>query len=193
VEGVFSGTMSYLFNTMKPGDKFSDIVAQAKAAGYTEPDPRDDLEGMDVARKVTILAREAGAEVELDRVAVASLVPEALADKEAVSVEELMAKLPDYDDVITKQIEEADARGEVLRFVGVADVAANKCTVELKPYPKDHPFAGLTGADNIIQFTTERYKDLPLIVRGPGAGAEVTAAGVFSDLIRLSSHLGANL
>lgn len=193
IEGIFSGTMSYLFNSMKPSDSFSEVVAGARAAGYTEPDPRDDLEGMDVARKVTILAREAGAAVELQNVEVQSLVPEELRDTSKVSVDELMKRLGDHDGEMRAMLEEADKNGEVLRYVGVADLAEGRCAAELKRYPKDHPFAALTGADNIIMFTTERYRNLPLIVRGPGAGAEVTAAGVFSDLLRLAHHLGATM
>lgn len=168
---------------------FSEVVAAAKAAGYTEPDPRDDLAGMDVARKVTILARECGLNLELEDVAVQSLVPEPL--QTVASADEYMARLPDFDKDVEKMLKEADAAGECLRYVGVVDVANKKGSVELRRYPKDHPFAQLSGSDNIIAFTTQRYSSQPLIIRGPGAGAEVTAGGVFSDLLRLAAYLGA--
>ena len=190
IEGIFSGTLSYIFNTLEPGVAFSDIVAQAKEAGYTEPDPRDDLSGMDVARKVTILARECGLELELSDVPIQSLVPEPLRDVE--SVEEFMKELPKYDGDILKQQEAAAAAGEVLCFVGVVDVEAGTGSVELRRYPADHPFAQLKGSDNIISFTSRYYTDAgPLVVRGPGAGAEVTAGGVFGDILRVCAYLGA--
>ncbi len=131
------------FNTLEPGVAFSDIVAQAKEAGYTEPDPRDDLSGMDVARKVTILARECGLELELSDVPIQSLVPEPLRDVE--SVDEFMKELPKYDGDILKQQEAAAAAGEVLCFVGAVDVEAGTGSVELRRYPADHPFAQLKG------------------------------------------------
>lgn len=168
---------------------FSEVVAAAKAAGYTEPDPRDDLAGMDVARKVTILARECGLDLELDAVPVQSLVPEPL--RGCATADEYMARLPEFDAEMDAKLKEADAAGECLRFVGVVDVASGKGSVELRRYPKDHPFAQLSGSDNIIAFTTQRYAVQPLIIRGPGAGAEVTAGGVFSDLLRLAAYLGA--
>jgi len=190
IEGIFSGTLSYIFNTLEPGVAFSDIVAQAKEAGYTEPDPRDDLSGMDVARKVTILARECGLQLELSDVPIQSLVPEPLRDVE--SVDEFMKELPKYDGDILKQQEAAAAAGEVLCFVGVVDVEAGTGCVELRRYPEDHPFAQLKGSDNIISFTSRYYTDAgPLVVRGPGAGAEVTAGGVFGDILRVCAYLGA--
>jgi aspartokinase/homoserine dehydrogenase 1 len=190
IEGIFSGTLSYIFNTLEPGVAFSDIVAQAKEAGYTEPDPRDDLSGMDVARKVTILARECGLNLELSDVPIQSLVPEPLRDIE--SVDEFMKELPKFDGDILKQQEEAAAAGEVLRFVGVVDVKAGTGSVELRRYPVDHPFAQLKGSDNIISFTSRYYTSAgPLVVRGPGAGAEVTAGGVFGDILRVCAYLGA--
>jgi aspartokinase/homoserine dehydrogenase 1 len=190
IEGIFSGTLSYIFNTLEPGVAFSDIVAQAKEAGYTEPDPRDDLSGMDVARKVTILARECGLNLELSDVPIQSLVPEPLRDIQ--SVDEFMKELPKFDQDILKQQEEAAAAGEVLRFVGVVDVKAGTGSVELRRYPVDHPFAQLKGSDNIISFTSRYYTPAgPLVVRGPGAGAEVTAGGVFGDILRVCAYLGA--
>jgi len=189
VEGIFSGTLSYIFNNFKSGTKFSDIVKTAKENGFTEPDPRDDLSGTDVARKVTTLARESGVGLELSDIPVESLVPKEL--ESCSSSEEFMQKLPEFDDQMTKLQEEAAAAGEVLRYVGSVDVATGKGTVSLKRYPESHPFAQLNGTDNIILCVTDRYDPQPLVITGPGAGAEVTAGGVFSDLIRLCSHFGA--
>ncbi len=173
IEGVLSGTLSYIFNTFSDSVSFSSVVADAKAKGYTEPDPRDDLSGLDVARKLIILGREIGANIELKDVKVQSLVPMSDAD---------MAKLQ----------KEADARGEVLRYVGIVN-AEGKASVELKSYSKTHSFSRLSGTDNIIAFTTARYSKQPLIVQGPGAGPDVTAAGIFADLLRLASYVRAPL
>lgn len=189
IEGIFSGTLSYIFNNFKGTRSFSDVVTEAKLAGYTEPDPRDDLSGSDVARKVIILARESGLKLELSDIPVQNLVPEQLRD--CASSEEFMQKLPNFDDRFSKERNDAEAAGEVLRYVGVVDAVHNEGVVELRRYAKTHPFAQLWGSDNIIAFTTQRYKEQPLIVRGPGAGAEVTAGGVFSDILRLASYLGA--
>ncbi|KAG2449232.1 hypothetical protein HYH02_005978 [Chlamydomonas schloesseri] len=184
IEGILSGTLSYIFNTYKPGMKFSDVVADAKAKGYTEPDPRDDLSGLDVARKVVILARECGMEVELESMAVESLVPAALRG-EGVSAQQYMEALPQHDGDMAAKAAEADAAGGVVRYVGCVDAENGTASVTLRTYPAGHPFAQLSGSDNIVVFTTERYKDRPLIVRGPGAGADVTAAGVFVDLLQV--------
>ncbi|QCD83347.1 bifunctional aspartokinase/homoserine dehydrogenase 2, chloroplastic-like [Vigna unguiculata] len=189
IEGIFSGTLSYIFNNFKDGRAFSEVVTEAKEAGYTEPDPRDDLSGTDVARKVIILARESGLKLELSNIPVESLVPEPL--QVCASAQEFMQELPKFDQEFTKKQEDAENVGEVLRYVGVVDVINRKGVVELRRYKKDHPFAQLSGSDNIIAFTTRRYKDQPLIVRGPGAGAQVTAGGIFSDILRLASYLGA--
>ncbi|KAK7294980.1 hypothetical protein RJT34_17881 [Clitoria ternatea] len=189
IEGIFSGTLSYIFNNFKDGRAFSEVVAEAKEAGYTEPDPRDDLSGTDVARKVIILARESGLKLELSDIPVESLVPEPL--RVCASAQEFMQELPKFDPEFAKKQEDAEKAGEVLRYVGVVDVTNRKGVVELRKYKKDHPFAQLSGSDNIIAFTTRRYKNQPLIVRGPGAGAQVTAGGIFSDILRLASYLGA--
>ncbi|KAI8570063.1 hypothetical protein RHMOL_Rhmol01G0003900 [Rhododendron molle] len=189
IEGIFSGTLSYIFNNFIGTRAFSEVVVEAKEAGYTEPDPRDDLSGTDVARKVIILARESGLKLELSDIPVQSLVPELL--RGCASAEEYLQQLPQYDHDMSKKRQDAEDQGEVLRYVGVVDVANKKGTVELGRYKKDHPFAQLSGSDNIIAFTTERYKQQPLIVRGPGAGAQVTAGGIFSDILRLASYLGA--
>lgn len=189
IEGIFSGTLSYIFNNFVDTRAFSEVVMEAKAAGYTEPDPRDDLAGTDVARKVIILARECGLKLELSDIPVQSLVPDPL--QATASVDDFLQQLPSFDSDIAKRRQAAEESGEVLRYVGVVDVTNQKGVVELRRYNKKHPFAQLSGSDNIIAFTTERYNKQPLIVRGPGAGAEVTAGGVFSDLLRLASNLGA--
>lgn len=189
IEGIFSGTLSYIFNNFVGARAFSEVVKEAKEAGYTEPDPRDDLSGMDVARKVIILARESGLKLELSDIPVQTLVPEPL--KDIASPELFLQQLSQFDVDLAKQRQEAEDAGEVLRYVGVVDVVKQKGTVELRRYKKEHAFAQLSGSDNIIAFSTHRYAKQPLIVRGPGAGAEVTAGGVFSDILRLASYLGA--
>jgi len=164
IEGIFSGTLSYIFNTFGSDARtFSEVVMEAKDAGYTEPDPRDDLAGMDVARKVTILARECGLDLELDQVSVQSLVPEPLQTVD--SADEYMKRLPEFDGEMQKLLEDAENAGECLRFVGVVDPVNKTGSVELRRYPKDHPFASLSGSDNILSFETERYNSQPLIVR----------------------------
>ncbi|XP_061944310.1 bifunctional aspartokinase/homoserine dehydrogenase 1, chloroplastic-like [Populus nigra] len=189
IEGIFSGTLSYIFNNFIGTRAFSDVVAEAKQAGYTEPDPRDDLSGTDVARKVIILARESGLKLELSDIPVQSLVPQPL--RASASVEEYMQRLPQFDSEMARERQEAEDAGDVLRYVGVVDAVSEEGHVELRRYKKDHPFAQLSGSDNIIAFTTKRYREQPLIVRGPGAGAQVTAGGIFSDILRLASYLGA--
>ncbi|KAL9379690.1 hypothetical protein Peur_028172 [Populus x canadensis] len=189
IEGIFSGTLSYIFNNFKGTRAFSNVVAEAKQAGYTEPDPRDDLSGTDVARKVIILARETGLKLELSDIPVQSLVPEPL--RASASAEEFMQQLPQFDNEMARARQEAEDAGDVLRYVGVVDAGSQQGLVELRRYKKDHPFAQLAGSDNIIAFTTTRYKEQPLIVRGPGAGAQVTAGGIFSDILLLASYLGA--
>ncbi|CAM6119312.1 unnamed protein product [Calypogeia fissa] len=189
VEGIFSGTLSYIFNNFTGNKTFSQIVLEAKEAGFTEPDPRDDLAGVDVARKVIILAREAGLKLELHDIPIESLVPKPLQGD--ISVEEYLTKLPEYDGEMSLRRDEAEKDGEVLRYVGVVDVLNNEGKVELRRYKKTDAFAQLSGSDNIISFKSKRYQKQPLIVRGPGAGAAVTAGGVFSDVLRLASYLGA--
>ncbi|KAJ8902730.1 hypothetical protein NDN08_006050 [Rhodosorus marinus] len=189
IQGIFSGTLSYIFNEFDGTEPFSAVVTKAKSLGYTEPDPRDDLSGMDVARKVVILAREIGIQAELDDVPVASLVPEELQGSD-VSIDEFMKRLPDFDKALTEMANEAAEDEELLRYVGVIDAVSEKCSVELRRYSKSHPFGRLKGSDNIVTFRTKRYDDQPLVVQGPGAGADVTAAGVFSDVLRLAAHLG---
>ena len=185
ISGIFSGTLAYLFNVYDGTTPFSEIVRVAKESGYTEPDPRDDLSGMDVARKLTILARELGQEIEIGDFPVTNLVPEALQD---CSIEEFLEKLPEYDDEMQSLYEAAAAESKQLRYVANLD-ADGSASVGLEPVEADHPFCNINLTDNIVQFETERYSDNPLVIQGPGAGPEVTAAGIFADLLRLANYL----
>ncbi len=189
IEGIFSGTLAYLFNLFDGRESFSSIVRAAKAKGYTEPDPRDDLSGMDVARKLIILGREMGLTLEMSDVRVEGLVPAAL---EKCSVEEFMTRLPEFDATMAATLAEARRKDEVLRYVGRVD-ESGKATVGLMHLDASHAFANIALTDNVVRFATRRYCDNPLIVQGPGAGPEVTAGGVFADLLRLSAYLGAHL
>ena len=189
IEGIFSGTLAYLFNTYDGKASFSSIVRAAKQKGYTEPDPRDDLSGMDVARKLIILGREMGLELELADVRVESLVPKGLMK---CGSEEFLERLPEYDNAMLERLDSARAAGKVLRYVGRLD-AQGQATVGLVQLELRHPFANIALTDNIVRYATRRYCDNPLIVQGPGAGPEVTAGGVFADLLRLCAYLGATL
>ena len=189
IEGILSGTLAYLFNVFDGSESFSSIVRAAKAKGYTEPDPRDDLSGVDVARKLIILGREMGLTLEISDVQVEGLVPQTLTQ---CSVEEFMARLPESDAAMAAALADARKMNQVLRYVGRID-AGGKATVGLMRLDAKHPFANIALTDNVVRFATRRYCDNPLIVQGPGAGPEVTAAGVFSDLLRLSAYLGAHL
>lgn len=189
VEGIFSGTLAYLFNKFDGTAPFSALVRQAKELGYTEPDPRDDLSGLDVARKLVILARENGWKTELSDVALESLVPEPL---RKLGVDEFMARLPELDAPMLARFEAAKKEGRVLRYVAKLE-AGGKASVGLVALPSDHSFAHIKLTDNVVQFTTRRYHQNPLVVQGPGAGPDVTAAGVFADLLRVAAALGAKL
>ncbi|MGH8134895.1 MAG: bifunctional aspartate kinase/homoserine dehydrogenase I [Steroidobacteraceae bacterium] len=189
IEGIFSGTLAYLFNVFDGRKPFSTIVADAQARGFTEPDPRDDLSGMDVARKLVILGREMGLVLELADVEVENLVPVEL---RACSVAEFLAKLPAHDDRMRELHDVAQREGKVLRYVGRL-TAAGRATVSVERLETRHAFANMALTDNIVRFVTDRYCDNPLIVQGPGAGPAVTAGGVFGDLLRLASYLGARI
>ncbi len=185
IEAILSGTLSYIFNTFKSGSKFVDVVREAKEKGYTEPDPREDLSGMDVARKILILAREAGFALEPEDVTIKNLLPQACID--APSIAAFFDELENNNAYFESLLTEAEAQNEKLRYV--ATFENGKVEIALKTVGADHPFYSLSGADNIVSFTTERYKERPLVVKGPGAGAEVTAAGVFADVVSIGSYL----
>ncbi len=185
IEGVLSGTMSFIFNQFKEGMKFSEIVREAKKLGYTEPDPREDIGGADVRRKLIILARETGLALEAADVKIESILPKAA--EEADSVEAFFKELEKSDDHFSKIAAKAAKEGKVLRMIASLD--NGMASIGLKAVDSSHPFYSLSGSDNMIVFTTERYKERPLVVRGPGAGAEVTAAGVFAEIIRIGNYL----
>ena len=138
--------------------------------------------------QVTILARECGADAILEDLAVDSLVPEPLRDSDVAT---FLEQLPQHDSDMAKQLDAAQASGDVLRYVGKYDAQKDECSITLARYPASHPFAALNGTDNIVQIRTERYDELPLIIRGPGAGPEVTAGGCFADMLQLVRYLGA--
>jgi bifunctional aspartokinase / homoserine dehydrogenase 1 len=186
IEGVLSGTLSYIFNNFKVGVKFADIVKEAKVKGYTEPDPREDLSGMDVARKILILGREIGLRLEPEDVTIEKLLPENC--EKAPTVDDFFKELEVSNSYFEDMVNEAESRGEVLRFI--ACLENNKINIGVKSINKSHPFYMMDGADNVISFTTKRYHDRPLVIKGPGAGAEVTASGVFADIVAIGSYLG---
>jgi aspartokinase/homoserine dehydrogenase 1 len=189
VEGIFSGTLAYLFNVYDGKTPFSEIVKDAKAKGYTEPDPRDDLSGTDFVRKVIILGREMGLRLEMKDVQVESLIPAGL---EKGTIDDFLNGLPKYDGDMKKRFDAAAARGKVLRYMGRL-TADGKATVGVAELDKSHAFANIALTDNVVRYATARYNSNPLIVQGPGAGPAVTAAGVFADLLRVCSYLGARL
>lgn len=185
IEAVLSGSLSFIFNTFKPGISFSSIVGEAQKRGFTEPDPRVDLNGIDVRRKLIILARETGLPLEAEDVLIHPVLPEAC--RNASDVPAFFEELKKADDHFTQLAEVAAAEGKVLRMV--ASLENGVASIGLQSVDATHPFYQLSGSDNMIVFTSERYKDRPLVVRGPGAGAEVTAAGIFSEIIKIGNYL----
>jgi homoserine dehydrogenase len=192
IEGVFSGTMSFLFNSFAPtegsGGNWSAEVIKAKELGYTEPDPRDDLNGLDVARKLTILARMAGLSVESPTdFPVQSLIPKEL--ESVASGDQFLQELPKFDSQMEEIKVAAEKEGKVVRFVGSIDVGKKDIKVGLEKFDRSHPIAALKGSDNIISFYTKRYGSNPMIIQGAGAGGDVTAMGVTGDLIKVLERL----
>jgi len=181
IEGLLSGTLGYVLSEVGDGVPFSRAVRTAMRLGYTEPDPREDLSGMDVGRKALILARLLGYRGELSRQAVESLVPKWA---RALPLAQFLARLGELDASWKRRVDAARSQGEVLRYV--ATVTPGKIAVGLKAVPATSPLASIKGSDNQLVFTTARYKANPLVIRGPGAGAEVTAAGVLNDILRLA-------
>lgn len=189
IEAVLSGTLSYIFNSFDGSKPFSSVVKEAQEKGYTEPDPRDDLNGLDVARKILILARESGLELELKDIEVENLVPQDC--RSSKSVDEFFVKLKNHDLDYKEKQEMAQKEGKKLCYIANMERKnkSAKVQVKLEAVNSSHPFSSLSGSDNIISFTTARYHDRPLVIKGPGAGAEVTAAGVFADIIRIAGYL----
>ncbi len=185
IEGILSGTLSFIFNNFKSGTRFSAIVKEAQKRGLTEPDPRDDISGVDVRRKLLILARETGLPLEANDIEVENILPQScLAVR---TVPEFFEALEKHDDDFEKLLQVAENEGKMLRFV--AKLEEGKASIALQAYDQNHPFYFLSGSDNMVVFTTERYRERPLVVRGPGAGAEVTAAGVFAEVIGIGNYL----
>ena len=186
LQGILSGTLAYLFNVYDGSVPFSEILSQAKANGYTEPDPRDDLSGMDVARKLTILARELGQHIEIGDFPVQNLIAKEL---RGLETDEFLRELPRYDDEMLALYKEAKDEGKTLRYVARL-TAQGDASVGLEKVAADAPFSNISSTDNIVQFVTDRYSTSPLVIQGPGAGPEVTAGGVFGDLLKLATFLG---
>ena len=182
IEAVVSGTLNYIFNVLASDVPLSRAVEMAKEAGYSEPDPRIDLSGKDVVRKLVILAREAGYEVEQEDVEKRLFVPEEYFEGDAAG---FIDRLRGLDPEFEKKRAEADTNGEHFRFVASLD--NGKVSVGLRRVDSSHPFYNLAGSNNVILLTTERYKEFPMVIKGYGAGAEVTAAGVFADIISIAN------
>jgi bifunctional aspartokinase / homoserine dehydrogenase 1 len=184
IEGVLSGSLSFIFNSYDGSTSFKEIVLKAKELGFTEPDPRDDLNGMDVARKILILSREAGYPLEPKDIVVKNILPQACID--APTVDAFFDELQKADATFKGMILKAKEQNQKLCFI--ASMSEGKAEVSLQAVDSAHPFFALSGSDNMISYTTARYKSNPLVIKGPGAGAEVTAAGVFADIIKISSE-----
>lgn len=183
IEGCFSGTLGFLTTGLQAGNSFSDLVRHAHALGYTEPDPRDDLGGMDVARKALILARTLGWPLELAQVQVEPLYPASM-DQDSVNV--FLQQITQLDETYRQRLREAQARQNMLRYV--AAIAAGEVQVGLQEVPLQSPLGQLQGTDNLIAFHSDVYADTPLVLQGRGAGVHGTAAGVLADIIALSTH-----
>ncbi|MEL7833701.1 aspartate kinase [Fodinibius sp. Rm-B-1B1-1] len=184
ISGVVSGTMTYLFNQLEQGTPFSKAIVDAREKGYAEPDPRDDLSGEDVARKFLTLARTLGITIEREELEVESLIPQELTN---VDKETFLEKLPSYDSTWKQRIDSAKEQNRTLRYTG--KLQDRKIKIGIESVPKDSPLGQLQGTDNIIQIFSDFYNDTPLVIQGPGAGKEVTAAGVLSDILKTAKSL----
>lgn len=180
VQGAMSGTLGYLMTGLQEGKPYSQVVQEAFDLGFTEPDPRDDLGGVDVGRKALIVARSLGWDMDMDDVQIEPLFP---ASMEKLPIPEFLKALPSLDADFTAKAVAADKEGKVLRYV--ATVQAKQCIVGIKALSKDSPIGRLVGSDNMIEFYTSMYGDKPMVVQGAGAGGDVTAAGVLADMVAL--------
>jgi aspartokinase/homoserine dehydrogenase 1 len=185
IEAVLSGTLSFIFNNYDGTKPFSALVREARAKGYTEPDPRDDLNAMDAARKALILARECGMSLEFEAVAVEPILPPPCF--EAAGVEAFFAELEKADGEFEKRRAAAAAKAMALRYVAVIEEGSAR--ISLREEPAGSPFRSLMDSDNIVVITSDRYSSLPMVIKGPGAGAQVTAGGVFADILRIARTL----
>ncbi len=183
IEGIFSGTLSYIFNNFNSNVKFSALVKEAMQKGYTEPDPRIDLKGEDVARKLLILIRELEIPLELEDIQIEPFLPKDVFQAE--SIDDFLTILEKYDDYFKNLALDAEKKSHKLKYIASFD--GNIAKIQLQEIPVIHPFYFLTGTDNIILFRTKRYNKTPLVIKGPGAGAEVTGAGVFADIIKAAN------
>ena len=180
IEAVPSGTLSFIFNNFDGSKPFSDLVREAKEKGYTEPDPRDDLNAMDAARKALILAREIGLSMEFSNVKIEPILPPSCL--KAKDVEAFFTELKKSDDDFEKKRAAAASCGKALRYIAV--IENGKAKLSLRSEEAGSPFRSLVDSDNIVVITTERYSKLPMVIKGPGAGAQVTAGGIFADIVR---------
>ncbi|MDR1444507.1 MAG: bifunctional aspartate kinase/homoserine dehydrogenase I [Treponema sp.] len=185
IEAVLSGTLSFVFNNFDGAATFSALLREARTRGYTEPDPRDDLNAMDAARKALILARECGMPLEFSAVDIEPILPPACFG--AKSVEAFFTELEKLDEAFEKRRKEAESRGEALRYVAVIEEGSAR--LSLRAEPEGSPFRSLVDADNMVVITTGRYSKLPMVIKGPGAGAQVTAGGIFADIVRIARTL----
>lgn len=184
IEAILSGTISYIFNNYTGDTTFYDVVKNAQSLGFTEPDPRDDLSGIDFMRKMLILGRDAGFPMEADHVFLGAIMPESCL--QAPTVAQFYETLIQEEAHFSSLKRKAESQGGALRYVGKLE--DGRIHIDLQVVGNEHPFYALSGSDNIISFTTERYKDNPLIVKGPGAGSAVTSAGVFADLVHVGTR-----
>ena len=183
IQAVLSGSLNFVFNNFNADVSFHDIVKQAQEQGYTEPDPKIDLSGIDVMRKILILARESGYKLNIEDIENRSFLPQESLDTS--NNEDFFRTLKENESEFQKIYKAAESSGSKLKYV--AQFEDGKASVGLQNIPEGHDFYSLEGSDNIVLFYTERYPDQPMIIKGAGAGAEVTASGIFADIIRIGN------